>query len=141
MANGASPDVVGLDPILNIITLDSRLYHGEKSNPSSHSSFTRHPATSSRDLEDLTRLHTISRRVQPCSFAFPSFCVFLFYLPFAPVLLSLFHVVTTEPHHFPETSFHRIIVLPECNFAESLFCRKSFDRIDTWPNRRTSETS
>ena len=28
------------------------------------------------------------------------------------------------PQHFPETSFHRIVVSPKCNFAESLFCRK-----------------
>ena len=33
-------------------------------------------------------------------------------------------VVILGPHHFPETSFHRIGVLPKCNFVESLFCRK-----------------
>ena len=29
-----------------------------------------------------------------------------------------------EPHHFPETSFHRIVVLSKCDFTEWLFCRK-----------------
>ena len=28
------------------------------------------------------------------------------------------------PHHFPEPSFHRIVVLPNCNLVESLFCGK-----------------
>ena len=28
------------------------------------------------------------------------------------------------PDHFPETSFHRIVVSPKCNLAGSLFCQK-----------------
>ena len=81
------------------------------------------------------------------------------------------------PHHFPETSFHRIVAFVEIQFCRIVFvpkkkiaeshltqsyfcrkkiaeshltesyfcrkknCRKSFDRIVTWPNRRISETS
>ena len=33
-------------------------------------------------------------------------------------------IFTPGPHDFPETSFHRIVVLPKWNFAESLLCRK-----------------
>ena len=30
----------------------------------------------------------------------------------------------TRPHNFPETSIHRIVVLPKCDIAESFFRRK-----------------
>ena len=61
-------------------------------------------------------------------------------------LIFVFDMLKTGPHYFSETSFHRIVASPKCNFAESLFCRKkncpkSFHRIVTWPNRRISETS
>ena len=31
--------------------------------------------------------------------------------------------IAKGPHNFSETSFHRIVVLPKSNVAESLFCR------------------
>ena len=38
--------------------------------------------------------------------------------------MELYKLCIVGPHHFPEISFDRIVVLPKCKFAESLFCRK-----------------
>ena len=39
-------------------------------------------------------------------------------------LLMALEVYARGPYHFPETSFHRFVILPKCNFTKSLFCRK-----------------
>ena len=53
----------------------------------------------------------------------------------------IYDCVTLGPHHFPDTSFHRIVVLSKSNFAESLFCpNKKLPKV-IWPNRHIAESS
>ena len=52
--------------------------------------------------------------------------------------------ISLRPQNLPETSFRGIVVLPKCNFSESLFSRTSFPRIVVEPNviftnRRSAE--